>query len=190
MGMLSKFGLAYTAMGNNMAITRDAYEAVGGYGNIPASITEDYELFRQASRKGFRLIHLFKPTVLGMTQPQDSLGAWFSQHLRWMNGFRQLSIFHQLPLFLNMLLLPLLFVSFICTCGTATTSFLSAIFLAKFLFFTFSLLQIQKWRLLLLLPIFELIYAPVYAALLLSSIFLKKIDWKGRMYASGEEIRM
>ena len=46
-------GRPVTAMGNNMAVSLEAYLKTGGYENIPFSVTEDYELFRAILKNGY-----------------------------------------------------------------------------------------------------------------------------------------
>jgi cellulose synthase/poly-beta-1,6-N-acetylglucosamine synthase-like glycosyltransferase len=58
-----------TAMGNNMYVTREAYEATGGYQNLPFSITEDYTLFRAIVNQGFDFHQLLHTDVLAYSQP-------------------------------------------------------------------------------------------------------------------------
>ena len=52
--LVSSVGIPITAMGNNMAVSRSAYKAVGGYESLPFSVTEDYVLFRAILAKGVR----------------------------------------------------------------------------------------------------------------------------------------
>ena len=184
MGLAGKMGLAFTAMGNNMGITRNAYDAVGGYGSIPASITEDYELYRQASARGFSLIHYFEPAVLASTRPAESPGAWFSQHLRWTSGFMQLPPGGKIPKYLSLLLLPLLLFS----AGLHQPLLLKAalvILLLKWIFIATGLFIIRKPALLLLLPLYECLYYPAYYSLFLASFFRKNLEWKGRKVRSS-----
>ena len=51
--MLAQLNIGTTCMGNNMLITREAYESVGGYRGIPFSVTEDYELYKKISKLSF-----------------------------------------------------------------------------------------------------------------------------------------
>jgi cellulose synthase/poly-beta-1,6-N-acetylglucosamine synthase-like glycosyltransferase len=43
----SDLNMPVSAVGHNMVISREAYQSVGGYENIPFSVTEDLELFKQ-----------------------------------------------------------------------------------------------------------------------------------------------
>lgn len=82
-----------TAMGNNMAVSREAYEATGGYGSFDLSITEDFELFRQILKQGYHFHQFYAPEVLGWTLPEPSWNALLHQRKRWMRGAFRLSPF-------------------------------------------------------------------------------------------------
>jgi len=183
MGVLSRMGLAYTAMGNNMGMNRKVYESVGGYGGIPFSVTEDYELYRHLKNKGFRLIHFFDRRVLGITRPSGSVREWFHQHLRWMRGFNQLSIFEKLPVFANLLLLPLSICSLLSGfSGSFVACFFQLMWLIRFFFIAGGLLRLKKSALIYLLPLYEMLYPPLYLSLILTSVFRKEVNWKRRSF--------
>jgi cellulose synthase/poly-beta-1,6-N-acetylglucosamine synthase-like glycosyltransferase len=183
MGVLSRMGLAYTAMGNNMGMGRKVYESVGGYGGIPFSVTEDYELYRQLKRKGFRLTHVFDRRVLGITRPSETMEDWFGQHLRWMRGFHQLALIEKIPVFGNLFLLPLAagFVIF-GSAGNLPTYFFLLLWFFRFSFQAGSLYSLRRSGLIPLLPVYELLFPPLYISIILTSAFRKNISWKRRRY--------
>lgn len=93
MGMLkviTDFNCPVTAVGNNMYVTREAYEAVGGYETIPFSVTEDFELFRQVRKKGFVVLQLYNKDVLAESLPARGFLPLLIQRKRWMHGAVQL----------------------------------------------------------------------------------------------------
>ena len=76
-----------TAMGNNMGVRRQAYEAVGGYRALPFSVTEDYTLFRAVQTETPFSVHFpLDPGLLNRTAPLGSLPAIFRQRRRWARG--------------------------------------------------------------------------------------------------------
>ena len=79
-------GQPMTAMGNNMLITRAAYEATGGYEALPFSVTEDFALFEAVNARGFGFRQLFEPVVRATSRPAASWGALVRQRLRWLRG--------------------------------------------------------------------------------------------------------
>ena len=66
--LVSSTGVPLTAMGNNMAVSRPAYNAVGGYEALPFSLTEDYALFRAIVANGFGFQNLLSEPGTGSHQ--------------------------------------------------------------------------------------------------------------------------
>ena len=88
--LLTDCGLPITAVGNNMLVTRAAYESIGGYEALAFSITEDLQLFQQIVAQGWRCRNLIDPRVLGVSAPQPTLGHLLRQRKRWMKGAARL----------------------------------------------------------------------------------------------------
>ena len=86
----SEAGQPMTAMGNNMLVSRAAYQAVGGYEALPFSVTEDYALFAAVNAHGFGYRQVFGPAVRAATLPAPSWAALVSQRLRWLRGVEAL----------------------------------------------------------------------------------------------------
>ena len=83
----SEAGRPITAQGNNMAVCRAAYEAVGGYPALPFSVTEDYLLFRTIHETtGWQVRLVADATLKNRTRPLPTLPALFSQRKRWARG--------------------------------------------------------------------------------------------------------
>ena len=90
---LEDLGISAAVIGNNMAVSRAAYQAVGGYENIPFSITEDFELLKQVKLKGFTSKQLFMHNVLAHSLPEQTVLGILHQRKRWMRGAVQLPFF-------------------------------------------------------------------------------------------------
>jgi cellulose synthase/poly-beta-1,6-N-acetylglucosamine synthase-like glycosyltransferase len=85
--VLAETGRPVSAMGNDMAFRRAAYEAVGGYPALPFSVTEDYVLFRAvAERSGFRVRLPFDPGLRVRTLPLAGWAEVYGQRRRWARG--------------------------------------------------------------------------------------------------------
>jgi cellulose synthase/poly-beta-1,6-N-acetylglucosamine synthase-like glycosyltransferase len=170
-----------TACGNNMGISKAVYEEIGGYENIPFSVTEDYELFKQVTQKGYSFKSLFSPKELAFTRPLDNMALYFQQRKRWYRGALQLPFALSLVLVLHSLLLPILvllgvFVSWKIALGLVIISWG---------IISFDLNRYYRW--LKLKPGGELyLYFPY--TLLFSFLFLIyymlpfPVIWKGRKY--------
>jgi cellulose synthase/poly-beta-1,6-N-acetylglucosamine synthase-like glycosyltransferase len=177
---LSQLDVTYTAMGNNMAITRRAYEATGGYFQLPFSLTEDFELYRAAQQKGYKLRHLYSRRVLGYSAPQANPGDWFEQHLRWMVGFDALSFRQQFVLYGQLAFYPVWVLAFWLLPPLALVC--TGIFILRYLYNAVLLLRIGEYRLLLFQPLYELLFWPVYFSLWLRFSGKKEVRWKGRRW--------
>lgn len=82
-------GYPVSAVGNNMAVTREAYEATGRYENLPFSITEDYRLFEAVRKAGYKVRFLFHPDVVNRSQPIPDWRTYLHQRKRWYRGGRE-----------------------------------------------------------------------------------------------------
>ena len=95
-----------TAIGNNMLVSREAYESTGGYESIPFSITEDYELMQQLRKKGYIAVHLMNSGSSACTEAVDGLGKLLHQRKRWMTGAMRLPLPMIILLFMQALFFP------------------------------------------------------------------------------------
>jgi cellulose synthase/poly-beta-1,6-N-acetylglucosamine synthase-like glycosyltransferase len=84
--ILSSWNIPVTAMGNNMAVRRNAYEETGGYESIKFSVTEDYDLFCAIVQKGWGFKNLFHTSILGLTKAMSTWEDLTTQRVRWMKG--------------------------------------------------------------------------------------------------------
>jgi cellulose synthase/poly-beta-1,6-N-acetylglucosamine synthase-like glycosyltransferase len=99
-----------TGMGNNMAVTRKAYFAIGGYEKIGFSIVEDYALFMAIVGAGFGFQMAYKPEVVSISEPVNTFPDLLKQRKRWMAGVMQSFWVTRLSLFVSVLVVPILLV--------------------------------------------------------------------------------
>ena len=107
--LASDVGRPVTAMGNNMLVAKKAYLDVGGYETIPFSVTEDFELFRQITKKGWKAKQLYNVDVLAKTQAIGSLKGLVQQRKRWMKGAMRVPWYIWILLVLQVLFYPIVF---------------------------------------------------------------------------------
>ncbi|WP_044171339.1 glycosyltransferase [Flectobacillus major] len=100
--------LPLTGLGNNSAISRQAYESTGGYAQVPFSITEDFAMFHEVVKRGFGFNNDINRQVFAQTLPMPTLKEFLHQRKRWMVGALQCPWWIVLLLFLQALLLPIL----------------------------------------------------------------------------------
>lgn len=84
--VVSDLGRPVTAMGNNMLVTRAAYEATGGYEALPFSVTEDFALFQAVLAAGFGFRQVFEAGIRADSLPMPSWAALLRQRQRWLRG--------------------------------------------------------------------------------------------------------
>ncbi|MDO7853793.1 glycosyltransferase [Hymenobacter convexus] len=90
--VVSEQGRPVTAMGNNMLVTRAAYEATGGYEALPFSVTEDFALFQAAVARGFGFRHVFSAAARADSLPMPNWPALLKQRRRWLRGVEALPL--------------------------------------------------------------------------------------------------
>lgn len=95
----SGIGKPLSAVGNNMAILKSAYDATGGYVKIPFSITEDYALFKAIRQQGFTTHQLMNKATLLYSQPITTLDGLIKQRKRWLVGGWDLPLVFRLMIF-------------------------------------------------------------------------------------------
>ncbi|GAA4380381.1 glycosyltransferase [Hymenobacter koreensis] len=180
--VVSDRGQPVTAMGNNMLITREAYEATGGYESLPFSVTEDYELFRAVLRRGFGWINLFEPTVLAESLPVASWSKLLHQRRRWLRGVESLPWFIQLGLLLYGSVYPALLAAALVWSPTAAWGLLAGKVLAQGLL-TFTVFRrVGLAPPLHLLLAFEAYTLALTVSLVWFRLLRRPFDWKGRLY--------
>lgn len=179
--LVSEAGWPVTAMGNNMAVSRDAYDAVGGYEALPFSVVEDYELFRAIVSEGFGFRNLVNEQVLARTKPVDTLRQFLQQRKRWMRGAMELPIWMVILLYWQYLTLPLL-VGLGCFCPTLAVGLYLIKLFSQTLTILFGLSRVRQtklWPYALLFEIYQLILGPVSV---MYYFLTPRIEWKGRNY--------
>lgn len=179
--LMSSVGIPVTAMGNNMAVSRKAYDAVGGYESLPFSVTEDYVLFQAVVKKGYDFKNLLDEKVLARTKPVDTIGAFLQQRKRWMRGATDLPLWMVVLLYMQYLGAPLLLVLAWISPILALGVYLSKLMIQTMVlsFGLSRLKQTNLWPYALLFDIYQLIIGPLSVAFYLLPT---KIEWKGRNY--------
>ena len=170
-----------TSMGNNMAITKEAYLSVGGYENIPFSITEDFELFKQVRKMGSHVEQLFNTGVLAYSLPASSVHQILNQRKRWMKGAVQLPLSIVALLFFQALYFP-----GIVTLAIFQWKAALLLMILKIILQSLFILRVKATLRMETNPL-KLAFYEVYSFLLSvsSSIFFLlpvKTVWKGRKY--------
>ncbi len=75
-----------SAIGNNMSFRRADYEAIGGYANVPFSVTEDFALTKAFAAQGIPMEQLFRPEAVVISEPCLTMPEFLHQRRRWISG--------------------------------------------------------------------------------------------------------
>ncbi|MGR3809361.1 glycosyltransferase [Jiulongibacter sp. NS-SX5] len=176
--LFSRAKVPGTGMGNNMAVSREAYVAVGGYENIPFSIVEDYSLYKAIIDKGYDFNQLFNENCFAMTVPPEN---YLVQRRRWLRGGFQSSSILLLPALIQAFWIPLLVIVYFLS----STWFWGLLVGQALLMAVLCILwgrQIKKYSYLKFIPLF-IIYLPiVWNVITIYSLLPGKIKWKGREF--------
>jgi cellulose synthase/poly-beta-1,6-N-acetylglucosamine synthase-like glycosyltransferase len=173
-----RFNIPTTGMGNNMAVSKSAYEAVGGYEGIPFSIVEDYALYNAVVKKGFGFQHLYNEKVLAFTEPPEN---YFRQRKRWVTGGVQSRSPLLIAAFAQALLLPIICALFLTNMIIGQLFLFIALSLNMLIgFLSLRKIGLTKWA----------TYLPAYSVYVIIFWFLQLINfilpgglkWKDRKY--------
>lgn len=78
------YNLPLSCIGNNMSYRKSAYDEVGGYENLPFSVTEDFNLlFAIHKLKKYKVIYPFDRDAHVISKPCSSLRDLYRQKKRW-----------------------------------------------------------------------------------------------------------
>ncbi|HEX8425500.1 glycosyltransferase [Hymenobacter sp.] len=180
--VVSDQGRPVTAMGNNMLVTRAAYEATGGYEELPFSVTEDYELFRATIRLGFNYRIIFRPEVLAISLPMPTVGNLLHQRRRWTRGLESLPWWLRAGLLYYAGFYPALLV-LAWVAGPAVAGLVLAgkmLLQGTLAYFCFR--RAGRRAPLWLMPVFELYSFSLTFAMTIFRLLPLSFDWKGRRY--------
>ncbi len=178
MQKLSKWDIPSTGMGNNMAIRRTVYHAIGGYEKIGFSIVEDYALYREAIDQGYSFSHIFDAQVMTKTMPPEH---FFEQRKRWMTGAFQSKTILTFPAILQILLFPILLILSLFSLKWSLIIMIIQILINQTIGF-FLLKKIKKFKLFKYLPIYTLYMNIFWFLQFLYFILPNKVVWKNRIY--------
>ena len=180
--VVTDLGRPVTAMGNNMLVTRAAYEATGGYEVLPFSVTEDFELFKALLAQGFGYRNLFRPDILAESLPMYSWRGLLHQRRRWLRGVEQLPRWLQLCLGLyGSFYLVLLALAVGAGPGGALGVWVAKAGMQGVLA-SVCFRRVGRRPPLELLPLFELYTVALTVSLVLFRLLPLRFEWKGRQY--------
>ncbi|WP_439882253.1 glycosyltransferase [Pontibacter sp. MBLB2868] len=183
MQVVSDLKLPVTAMGNNMLLRREAYEAVGGFEGIDFSITEDIAIFNRILRQGWSFRNIYDRSVLALSTPAASFVLFLHQRKRWMKGSMHLPFYMAIIFIMHAAYYPVLLPFFAYTSVTVMLSIFALKLLLQSTYLFLCLRRLGRSVPFWLYFMFEL-YLVVTSVILIIFFFLPvKTNWKGRRYS-------
>ena len=180
--VVSDLGRPVTAMGNNMLVTRAAYEATGGYEALPFSVTEDFALFQAVLAAGFGFRQVFQADIRADSLPVPTWAALLRQRQRWLRGVAGLPLRLRLELlFFGGFWPALAGVALLGGPAVALSCWGAKVLVQG----TLAAAAHRRAGLRLrwtLLPLFELYTLALTGAMLALRLFGGAVVWKGRRY--------
>ncbi|TAE71590.1 MAG: glycosyltransferase [Bacteroidetes bacterium] len=180
--LFAKKNIALTSIGNNMAFEKKEYEKIGGYENLPFSLTEDFLLFQKIVKNGGKFKQLYDEKSMSFTQSTEKLTDWISQRKRWLYGAMQVN------LFFSFLLLCKAFSGIFLLILSFFSVYFLFIFLAieftRLFFLYFNLKKIKKINLIIYFPFLSIFHCFISPIVFFEYFFNKKVVWKGREFIS------
>ncbi len=184
--VVSDLGVPTATMGNNMLMTRQAYEATGGYESLPFSITEDFQILQEVTKRGFGFCNAVDQRVTVFTQPMPSFGELMQQRRRWMQGAVRLPRLMVALLILQVLFYPFVILLAFLDLPAALLIFISKTLLQSlFLILVIKKLQLRRavrLRLAACLLPYDLYAAVTTLSTVLYYFLPVKTIWKGRTF--------
>jgi len=181
MRFLSLFRIPMTGLGNNMAVTRDAYEAVGGYETIGFSIVEDYALFKAIIQKKYEFEQAFTKQILAYSEPVISIRELIVQRKRWMHGIMQSPLTLKICVIASALFIPAMAVLYIWDPHQSVSSIVSHYVLITSVAFL-SLVILKQTDLAKEVLFFWFYLMAICLAMLVIYMLPGKTVWKERVY--------
>jgi cellulose synthase/poly-beta-1,6-N-acetylglucosamine synthase-like glycosyltransferase len=182
--IVSGWKIPVTGVGNNMMVSREAYNEVGGYKNIPFSVTEDFALFQAVAKKGFKYQQLANEDSLVRTFAVKGFKNLMNQRKRWMSGALKLPPIMVMVLVFQALYYPAMLAMIFVNPLVAIPLFGLKITLQS-LFINKILERLNQYVPLGNLFIFEFYSGFISVALLFYYLLPLPVKWKGRKFAKG-----
>lgn len=176
------FNIPLSCIGNNMSYRKSVYNEVGGYENIPFSVTEDFKLLKTIfNLKKYKIIYPLESEAHVVSKPCQKLKQLYWQRKRWGIGGLDSD-------FAGFFVMAVGFITQICILLTPfifSFTVLNLLFFKlaiDFLFLYPSLKKLNLTKTYKYFFAFQLYFIVYVIALPLTVLLSRKVIWKGRKY--------
>lgn len=171
-----------SVIGNNISVRRKAYEDVGGYREIPFSVTEDYALFQAIWHKQpWKVRFPVHLDLTVMSEPCPNFRTWWRQKHRWVKGGTSLKALGYLIFVIGLLGNLAMIASLFVLPLSAALAVIAIKWSADLLIILPVLAVTRKQSLLKYFPVYE-IYLAFFIFSMPIMMMQKNVKWKGRVY--------
>jgi len=167
--------------GNNLSVRKKVYEEIGGYKQIPFSVTEDLSLLKTVHKYGHSLHYETDVKGTVVTRPCKTFTEYISQHRRWAMGGLTLgwkAVVFVLSSFL-------MWIGIVASLLTANYLFAILLLLLRFagdLSIIFPSVIKLKQNKLLMYVIPSILFFLIIEIIIPFTLFTKKVRWKGQIF--------
>lgn len=184
--VFSYWNVPVTAMGNNMAVRKEAYRQTGGYEKMPATLVEDFTLFKKiVMEQKQKFVQVFDISVTAKTQAISSLKDFFHQRKRWMQGTSQTHWLAKLYLLFKVGFYPVFLATILFERNTYCSE-IAVLYTIKLFWQSLALYKfldlLRKRRFFLAFGLYELYLAVLSCFLPIYYLLPLKKHWKGRTF--------
>ena len=176
--------LPLSCIGNNFSFRRKAYNEVGGYRNIPFSVTEDFALFKAIVKKGkWQYRYPVEHETLVTSNPVDSVKDLYRQKRRWAVGGKEIQPLGVMLFIVGISMHSLMLIGF--SLGIQSAMLLAGIAIkcaCDYVLLYIPLKKIKREQQLKYFFLFQFYFILYVILLPLAVFFGGRVVWKGRKF--------
>ncbi len=176
------YNIPVSVIGNNLSIRKQTYEEIGGYRNIPFSVTEDVALFQTVWNSGkWKVRFKANDDLLVRSKPPGNYITWWKQKHRWVIGGKDIKLMGRLILLLGFIgAFTLIAAPFVLPLQFALAAIMIK-FMGDLLIMYPVLRGLKQMKLIWFLFVYQL-YLFYFLICVPILFFQKDVKWKGRIY--------
>ncbi len=179
---VATLGYPIGGIGNNFSMRKAAYFDVGGYENIPFSITEDYTMFRALVNSKWKICFPLKYETYNSTEAMQTFKELYRQKQRWTLGGLDASPLQGVMAFIIFMVHFITLFAFAALPLKLALGGLLFKAFADFLVLFPTLLKLRKFSKIITFPAYEVFYYIYVMLVPIILLFDREVQWKGVSY--------